>query len=200
MVPDNEAHLFEDSSYRGRSIVLKDGFRGNVDQFDFDDTMSSFKIGRKVRVKFCRNRDCGNANIDTVSEVMGPFNQDSMPDRNNWLSYVEVSTYDEEKNPMVMVLGEVDFDLDSAALLPPGKYLSSELYHKFYVNMGDRHHSPSSIVVPAKLTAHLYPSDNFEGTPLVIQGPVRARLGDDAYKMDNKVRSIIVTKTDSVAL
>jgi len=74
---------------------LKNGFRGDLGQFDFDRKMSSFKIGRKVRVKFCHHSNCGSPSGHTVVEVVGPFSQDDMVhSKNDWARYVEVHHYD----------------------------------------------------------------------------------------------------------
>ena len=93
-----------------------------------------------------------------------------------------------------MVLGSTNFDIDeSAAVLPSGKYLASDMKNRFYVDMHNAEQTPSTIVVPAKMSAALFVHDNFEGQPSTINGPAILRLSDEqAGKVDGRVRSIIV--------
>ena len=55
-----------------------------------------------------------------------------------------------------MVLGDLNFDIDSAALLPEGKYSANDMMHTYYVNMHNAYNSPTAIRVPAKMTVRLY--------------------------------------------
>lgn len=102
--------------------------------------------------------------------------------KNDWIRYAEVSKYDEERDPRVMILGGHNFDIDSAALLPVGKYLTSDLRFRFYVDMFNHNSSPLSIVVPAKLSAALYVQENFEGTPTIINGPAKVLFHTEGYR------------------
>lgn len=74
LVADNEVWLYEHPSYQGRSVVLKTGEKINLVDMNFDRITSSFKLGSKVRVKFCHHKDCANPRELAVSELVGPFN------------------------------------------------------------------------------------------------------------------------------
>lgn len=139
---------------------------------------------------------CSDANSGTVFEVMGPFNQINMPEKNDWVRYIEVNTYDEVNDPRVMILGGISFNIDSSALLPAGWYLASDMKNRFFVDVHNGYTSPSGIVVPDKMTAILYTGDNFEGTQTVIAGPAKVNFHNSqthGHLMD-RVRSVVVTR------
>ena len=124
-----------------------------------------------------------------------------MPQRNDWIRYVEINPYDEVNDPRVMVLGDLEFNIDSAALLPAGKYTASDMINNYYVNMNDHYNTPTAIVVPAKMTAQLFVRDNFEGHGKVIEGPAKVLFHSEGYHdLIDKVRSIIVTKDKKAVL
>lgn len=88
---------------------------------------------------------------------------------------MEVTAYDEERDPRVMILGAGSLDMAASALLPAGNFLAQDLLEKHYINVWswNKISIPSGIVVPPKMTASLFVRDNFEGTPTIITGPAR---------------------------
>jgi hypothetical protein len=70
---------------------------------------------------------------------------------------VEVSPYDEEREPRVMILGASSLDMAASALLPAGNFLAQDLLEKHYINVwsGNKISISSGIVVPPEMTASL---------------------------------------------
>ena len=61
---------------------------------DLNDKVSSFKIGKGVRLELCANPDCGG-NWDEKTSFVGPYKSDNIGRWNDIVSVAKTFRYDE---------------------------------------------------------------------------------------------------------
>lgn len=118
---------------------------------------------------FCSNNNCEAYDWYDKFELLGPYNAPTLA-VNDWVSYVEVYSYDAKVDPRVMITGGPHFDIDRSGTFPPGTYNSADL-KKNGLDLPPWGSAASSIVVPSNLIAYLYPGNYQEGAALTIPGP-----------------------------
>ena len=75
MVADNEAKFWADPNYTGESVTVTAGTTKDLVGTSMNDKISSFIIGRNVRVRLCYHGDCSHPGNDYpgFNEIVGPY-------------------------------------------------------------------------------------------------------------------------------
>ena len=124
-----------------------------------------------MRVKFCANNDCTDANIwHSAFELLGPYNAPTFYSGEDWVDCIEVEAYDAETDPRVLLLGADNFDFDRSGTFPVGKYSTADIV-KNHIDYPGWPGGASSMVVPSQLKVVLYRGDWFQGESQEITGP-----------------------------
>ncbi|CDW85430.1 UNKNOWN [Stylonychia lemnae] len=199
--PKGQVNLYGDTRFEGRKISLYPGYKGNLGNLNpgFNDQLSSIQIGSGLRVLFCSNNNCAGNGWDEKFELLGPYNAQDLS-VNDWVSYVEVYSYDEKKDPRVMLLGAGDFNIDRSGTFPPGTYMTNDIMRNGIDRPGYGG-GASGIVIPSNLIAYLYKGDFLEGEVKAISGPAQI----DLIKYENgawndRIGSMVIAKVSDTPI
>lgn len=194
LAPAKTLIMYEHGNFEGRAVEVRPPRTINLGEWDFNDKMSSFKIGEGLRVKFCSNNHCAGDAWHDSFELLGPYNSPVQKTANDWVSYVEVHDYDPATEPRVMLLGNGNFDFDRAGTFLPGQYSTADLKRN-HIDTHGYYGAASGIVVPDGLSVKLYKGDFFEGEWTVL-GPGQVDFSSGAFAhWNDQVASMEVFKT-----
>lgn len=88
--------------------------------------MSSFKLGKNVRAKFCRYRRCSD---NDFIDVTGPYITEKMANKNDWVSYIYLYPYNEAdiNQSRVTFFKETDLNCGDCQTFTMGEYINSDI-------------------------------------------------------------------------
>lgn len=142
---------------------------------------------------FCSNNNCEGNGWNEKFELLGPYNAPDLS-VNDWVSYVEVHSYDERQDPRVMLLGAGNFNIDRSGTFPPGTYMTNDIMRNGIDRPGYGG-GASGIVVPDKLIAYLYKGNYLEGEMKAIPGPAKIDLITyENGAWNDRIGSLVVAK------
>ena len=142
------------------------------------DKTTSIAVGAGVRAKFCRHTCPGN-HVNSF-DVVGPYNINDLDEMDNTISNLVTNPYDESDltDARVQLFGKADYACPYCGVFAVGEYLTADLYSNHIGNPGTTY-AAKGIKVPSRMTARVYPQDNYGGQEFVFDGPVTLQFADD---------------------
>ncbi|CDW89576.1 UNKNOWN [Stylonychia lemnae] len=196
-----EVILFEDPEFKNRYVKLKAGFKGNLDTLspNFDKLLSSVQIGKGLRVRFSKFKNGVWWGWSDNFEVLGPYNEPYFVPFDT-VSYIEVYSYDEKKEPRVTLIGGYLKQFDRSGTFLPGKYFTQDLQYNG-IDKPRNKGGASGIIVPANMAIQVFQNDYFEGESITFNGPDQIDLLTyENAKWNDQIGSIIVFGQETVQL
>jgi hypothetical protein len=86
-----------------------------LSQIGWNDQISSFRIGKGVRVKICSNVGC-TGDWDNAVEILGPYSQGDFNERNDWASEIYIYPYNPDTDQYIQVFGNGRFSADQGGI------------------------------------------------------------------------------------
>lgn len=133
----------------------------NLPALGWNDEITSFRIGKGVRVKLCADSGCRGGWSSAV-ELVGPYNQPNFNSNNDWATEVHLFPYSAANEKYVQVFGNGRFDADQAGLFTVGEYYSEDIKNK-YIDKGGYGGAASSMIIPEGLAVNIFKEDFCQG-------------------------------------
>ena len=161
----NSVVVYEHARYEGKWLQIKGGRLTQSDptSFNWDNVISSFRVGEGQKVTFCDNNNCDNAGAWNQSfEVVGPHESNWVDVWNDRITHIRIEphwggsvtlfeSFNCQGNSRIFYDGDYDFGDFTARI------------------QNDR---AKGIKVDKKTTAFLYQHGGFGGWMKQIEGPV----------------------------
>jgi len=133
----------------------------------WDNSISSIKVGKRVKVKLCRYQNCKNEKDKPENAVtlVGPYASVDMGWAQDYTSTIVVTPFNEATEPVVSFFGGDYFNCDTGTVLPVGNYNSRQLRLN-----GIDPYEIRGFKVPAGLVLEIFDNDFQSGKDAYIQG------------------------------
>jgi hypothetical protein len=133
----------------------------------WDNSISSIKVGRRVKVKLCRYQNCVEEKLkpENAITLVGPYSSSFMGWASDYTSTIVVTPFNEATESVVSIFGGDEFNCDTGTVLPVGNYNSRQLRLN-----GIDPHEIRGFRVPAGLVVEIYDRDFQSGNDAFIQG------------------------------
>lgn len=85
--------FYDGENFKGAHITYQVGQTVSYKHSNWNDRVSSFKIGEGARLLMCRDVPCGHLDGGESTVIIGPHESSSMPNFNNVLSYFSIEAH-----------------------------------------------------------------------------------------------------------